>query len=309
MNKEELLSWLRAEHLIIENTVLQNWPDAVVPPKPPADPAVGYDFLDSFEGAGPLAVTENGKYQVHSGNVTDGQDLLNRLSIYTPGRHGKQAVRLTTRGKDFNHNSGVAERCDLALTIAQTGVVKGAKQWWAHSVLFPDNWQPLPNYDKYQGAFQSIFSFHWDGTTGQGNVNVNLSNVHRTSAVNDTPHFHINIYGGAVPGISGRHDGAILGGALPRKNIWYDFMWYIEWTSEPTGRVIVWTRVGDEPTYKLQFEHTGPTLFRKSATEDYGAYLKIGNYHAGNTGVESSVVHDRVVRGKTMASVALAQIG
>lgn len=312
--KAQVLAAVRTKFAEVERVIDLGWPAPVVPPvEPPVetpppptpgnDPAVGYDFMDSFE----TSFTEDGKYAVHSGNSVDGFDIVSRLSAYTPGRHGARAVRLTTMGKDFNHNSGSAERCDLSLNVAKTGAVRGAKQWWAHSCLLPDNWVAVPNYSQAEGAYQSLLAWHWDGSTGQGNVNVQIKNVHRTPTINDTPHLHIHVYGGVTPGVSGRKDAAILGGELPKKNIWYDFLWYIEWGSA-AGRVVCWCRRDPDTVYKKQFDHNGPTLFRRSDTADYGSYLKLGNYHAGNAGRESSVVHDRVARGPTMASVALFPI-
>jgi len=280
-------------------------PEPVPVPPVAQDPAKGYDWLDSWEND----KSEGGAYSVHSGrNGTPYLDTWDRVSFYSPGRHGSRAVRLTTLPGDMNHGSGDFERCDLKMGVERSGGQKGKKFWYANSVMFPENWVELPDFKTKPGAYQSVFSWHWDGSTGQGNVNVNVKNWGGISPTgqreNNRPHFHTNIYGGATPGVSGEMTKQIMGGHEPVRGQWYDFLWYIEWGSA-AGRVKIWCRWGDSTVYKRQIDHVGPTLFRKSDTEDYGAYIKVNNYHAGNTGKESSMIHDRIVRGPTMESVAL----
>lgn len=338
-SKDEVVAALKVKQAEAVQLVVDNWPEpapaptpAPVEPPPPVvtppvvvtppapepeptqpvpliDPAVGFDYRDSWE----TDKSEGGVYSVHSGrNGTNYYDTWDRVSFYEPGRHGKRAIRLTTLAGDVNHGGGNFERCDLKMEIARSGGQKGKKFWYANSAMFPENWKSLPNFSQVEGAYQSIFAWHWDGSTGQGNVNVLVKNWGSKNPtggglINDKPHFHVNVWGGVDPGRSGRHDEEVLNGELPVRNQWYDFLWYIEWGSN-AGKVKLWCRWGDSKVYKRQFVHDGPTLFRKTETEDYGAYIKVGNYHVGNTGQESSMIHDRVMRGPTMQSVALFPI-
>src|SRR5690606_26214060 len=57
------------------------------------------------------------------------------------GRDGSTAVRLHTEPGDTNvAGSGSNERNDLSLGTSRTDCSEGKEQWWAHSVLFPNDY-------------------------------------------------------------------------------------------------------------------------------------------------------------------------
>jgi hypothetical protein len=105
-------------------------------------------------------------------------------------------------------------------------------------------------------------------------------------------------YGGAQSG-DGRYE-AIVGPV--EKNVWYDFVYHVRWSSGPDGYFDAWVN----GVKKL--EHRGPTLYAGQ-----GVYLKLANYHVPicdpypaciGTHAASSVIHDRVIRGTTPLAVA-----
>src|SRR3954452_18948846 len=66
-----------------------------------------------------------------------------RVSVLSVG--GINGVKLTTQPGDTRvAGSDVAERNDLQLTHHLTGCFQGSDQWWAHSVMFPDDYNPPP---------------------------------------------------------------------------------------------------------------------------------------------------------------------
>ena len=75
------------------------------------------------------------------------------------------------------------------------------------------------------------------------------------------------------------------------KNVWYDFVYHVKWSSGSDG----YFYASVNGVQKLAY--TGPTLY-----VNQGCYLKLANYHTP-FGLGSSVIHDRVLRGSTLASV------
>jgi hypothetical protein len=197
-----------------------------------------------------------------------------------PRRHGAKAVRLYTEPGDTHvSGSGTWERNDLKLDQATTGCYEGAEQWWAHSTLFPSDWVP--------SAGGLIMDFHHTGDRGQANFNL-VANSRGLSIVG---------FGGAAIGRRSDDPGAYKARLGPiEKNVWYDFVYHVKWSSGSDGFMYAWVN----GVQKLA--HRGPTLY-----SGMGCYLKLANYHSGS-GSPSAVIHDRVVRGSSAAAVSLTPL-
>ena len=91
-------------------------------------------------------------------------------------------------------------------------------------------------------------------------------------------------YGGAVPYPTWRAPdySAPIGPVV--KNVWYDFVYHVKWSSGSDGYFYAWVNGVKKLSY------TGPTLYTGQ-----GCYLKLANYHTP-TGFASSVIHGRVTR-------------
>src|SRR5881227_2594610 len=86
---------------------------------------------------------------------------------------GRPGVRLRTLPGDREiAGSGAAERADLALSPEATGCVEGREQWWAHSLLFPSDYE-LPVVTAADSwAWGLVFPGHQPGPLGQANFQV-----------------------------------------------------------------------------------------------------------------------------------------
>ena len=201
-----------------------------------------------------------------------------RAVVAGTGREGGRAVRLRTLPGDTHvFGSDRAERSDLALSEEVTECSQGREAWWAHSVLFPDDYvAPLAR------GWGVVFDFHHTGRDGQANFHVDAA----------PEGLRLRGYGGPV--VNGGLYEVELGPV--RRNVWYDFVYHVRWSSGPDGYFIAWVN----GVKKL--EHRGPTLYA-----GMGCYLKLANYHSGS-GRPSSVLHDRVIRGATPESVALTPL-
>jgi polysaccharide lyase-like protein len=232
--------------------------------------------------------------------------LPGRASIVGIGRDGGTGVRLHTEpGDNFVAGSELMERNDLYLSPEATGcpaggACEGREQWWAHSVLFPDDFA-MPTWHMYV-----VLDFHFTNPGG-GQAN-----------------FHMNFYPQAdttlpgnliLRGFGGAQDMAnpyaVIAVAPPvAKNIWYDFVYHVRWSSGSDGFFDAWLRKGSEPVYKRVLAHKGPTLY-----VNQGIYLKLANYHVpicegvNCVGPASSVIHDRVARGTTWQDVVVPGVG
>jgi hypothetical protein len=98
--------------------------------------------------------------------------------------------------------------------------------------------------------------------------------------------------------------GAVAVAGPVAKNVWYDFVYHVRWSSEPDGFFDAWVN----GVQKLH--HVGPTLY-----SGQGVYLKLANYHTPvcepypaciGSHSPSSVIHDRVVRGTTWQDVLVS---
>jgi Polysaccharide lyase/Domain of unknown function (DUF4124) len=193
-----------------------------------------------------------------------------RASIARIGSDGRTGLRLRTEPGDNNvFGSGANERVDVYLSQADTGCHEGREQWWAHSILFPDDFVPSGGW----GAV--VFDFH-NTSPGPGQANleidVGLSGMSFSG------------YGGAVPYPTWRPPdySAPIGPVV--KNVWYDFIYHVKWSSNSDGFFYAWVNGIQKLAY------TGPTLY-----SGQDCYLKLANYHTP-TGLASSVIHGRVTR-------------
>jgi hypothetical protein len=167
--------------------------------------------------------------------------------------------------------------CDLQLSQELTDGYDGREAWWAHSIKFP--------YDFVPGnAWYVAADFHNTSNDGVGQAN-----------------FHVDAcrWDGGILGLRGYGEGTDW--SVPNyeskvekivKNKWYDFVYHVLWSSD-NGFFHSWVNG------KRYLSYQGPTLYAGQ-----GVYWKLANYHETN-GQPSSVIHDRIVRGKTWQSVAL----
>jgi hypothetical protein len=209
-----------------------------------------------------------------------------RATIVNFGRDGGTALRLHTEpGDNYVAGSETMERTDLWLTQADTGCYEGREQVWELSVLFPDDFV-FPKWHRY-----ALAGFHHSGPTGQGNFTLGFER----GATDSSPGIlGFQLYGGATVN-SGQVKAQLWPANEIQRNVWYDFVYHIRWSSGSDGFFDAWVN----GVKKLS--HRGPTLYKGQ-----GCYLKLANYHAplcdpypaciGVTNRPSSVIYDRVIR-------------
>jgi len=222
-----------------------------------------------------------------------GMDLVppgpGRASIVGVGRDGLTGVRLHTEpGDDEVAGSGDAERNDLMLTQELTDGYEGREQWWAHSILFPDDYVDPPMSTGSEWHWGGVFGFH-NTASGPGQGNFTLDAMPANAITPDRPTgLRFRGYGGANNG-----DGEFIAPVGPVvRNTWFDFVYHVRWSSGADGFFSAWVN----GVKKLS--HQGPTLYAGQ-----GVYLKPANYHSA-FGQPSSVIHDRVIRGSSPADVS-----
>jgi chitodextrinase len=233
-----------------------------------------------------------------------------RTTIVPVGREGGSGLRLHTDVGDSEvSNSGVLERNDVAQSATTGGggpgtdATEGKEQWWAHSMLFPDDFA-FPPY----GGWVAVAGFHHtdlpppDPQGGQGNVSI-FAGTDSVGTCDATVgnHLYLRGHGGLNPVQSACGDangytyGADLGTVV--NNLWYDIVYHVKWSSGSDGYMQVW--VNGELKLNLQ---NIPTLYARRT-----AFLKLENYHNAY-GSAVSVNHDRVMRGTTWDAVALSEL-
>jgi hypothetical protein len=227
-----------------------------------------------------------------------------RASLTTLSRDGGTALRLHTEPGDTDVvGSGAMERDDVYLARPGTAdpevYGEGVEQWWAHSILFPDDFV-VPTRQGYV-----LFDFHnTGGGAGQANFHVALEpSDDITTPVTQPGWLQFIGYGGVNGPSADARYGAVIGQV--QKNSWYDFVYHVRWSSGPDGFFYAWVNG------KLVLAHQGPTLYAGQ-----GVYLKLADYHQpvcdwypGCVGDQaSSVIHDRIVRGTTAQAVAIGAL-
>jgi len=209
------------------------------------------------------------------------------------GRDGSSSVRLHTEPGDANVDGSVDnERNDLLLSQVQTDCFEGREQWWAHSVLFPDDYVDPPPSTASTWNWATVFDFH-NTTPGPGQVNFQLNAWPATAISPDRPTglaFQVAYGDFANPTLKRFPIGPLV------RNVWYDFVYHVKWSSSSDGFITAWVNGA------RKMEYSGPTLYAGQ-----GCYLKLANYHTP-FGKASSVIHDRVVRGTGPSAVSLTPL-
>jgi len=277
--------WLsQGQHVIKVVSNLQSFDfDLMVIFAAPAGPtqtlqSSGADFVCTFNS-------------VKDCNFIEQAKVSGRASLTSIARDGGTALRLHTEPGDNNVvGSGAMERDDVYLAKPGTAdpelYGEGVEQWWAHSILFPDDFV-VPTTQAY-----TIFDFHNIGS-GHGQANFNLAFQVQADVTQPALLSFIG-YGGADVRYS-----ATIGQI--QKNVWYDFVYHVRWSSNSDGLFDAWVNG------KKVLTRRGPTLYSGQSV-----YLKLANYHmtvcnwyAGCIGDQAtSVIHDRIVRGTSAQAVS-----
>src|SRR6266446_2380707 len=206
-----------------------------------------------------------------------------RGTIVSPGRDGSTAAELTTQPGDSNlFGSGTAERADVDLGTSATYCNQGQDEWWAHSLMFPQSYVVPPSGSVWNWGV--VFDFHHTGPTGQPNFQIASLPTGLEFWVSGGPTV---VNGPTDPGFHRAAIGPVT------KNVWYDFMYHVKWSSGSDGFFQAWVNG------KQLMNYSGATLYVGQS-----CYLKLANYHTP-LGVPISVIHSRVVMGKTQADVQL----
>ena len=215
--------------------------------------------------------------------------VAGRASLTSVARDGLTGLRLHTEPGDNNvAGSGDMERDDVWLSQQATDGYEGREQWWAHSILFPSDFA-VPTWQNYV-----LLDFH-NTTAGAWQANFHVLFQRQTDTTK--PGLLTFLGYGGVNSADGRYSATI--GEI-QKNVWYDFVYHVKWSSGPDGLFEAWVNG------KKMLSHTGPNMYAGQ-----GVYLKLANYHVpvcdpypGCTGPASSVIHDRVIRGTTPQAVS-----
>ena len=202
---------------------------------------------------------------------------------------GMNGVRLHTRPGDSHvHGSRDAERSDLALSQRASDCYEGREHWWAHSVLFPDDYVAPPESTATDWYFGVVADFH-NTAPGAGQANFQVNAMPATAMSPDRPTglgFQIAYGDQQRPSLYHAPIGPVV------KNAWYHFVYHVRWSSAADGYFDAWVNGVQKMAYR------GPTLY-----PGQGCYFKLANYHSA-FGKPTSVIHARVVRGATPGAVS-----
>src|SRR5881227_3585363 len=206
-----------------------------------------------------------------------------RATVVSPGRDGSTAAELTTQPGDSNlFGSGTAERADVDLGISAAFCNQGQDEWWAHSLMFPQNYVIPPAGSVWNWGV--VFDFHHTGPTGQPNFQIASLPTGLELWVSGGPTV---VNGPTDPGFYRVAIGPVT------RNVWYDFMYHVKWSSGSDGVFQAWLNGQQVMNY------SGANLYVGES-----CYLKLANYHSP-LGVPVSVIHSRVVLGHTQADVQI----
>ena len=197
---------------------------------------------------------------------------------------GVTAVRLHTEPGDNNvAGSGSNERNDLTTSQATSDGYEGKEHWWAHSILFPDDYVDPPESSSSSWNFGIVADFH-NTTNGAGQANFQVNAMPATAIASDRPtglSFKIAYGDQTSPTEAIYPIGPVV------RNQWYNFVYHVKWTSGTDGFFDAWVNGVQMMAYR------GPTLYAGQ-----GVYFKLANYHTPH-GQPSSVIHARVIRSAT----------
>ena len=265
---------------------------AALPPPPPpvaaffcsfASSATDCGFLEQAKVSGRASVVGAAQVSSVAGLAHVGAAL---------GRDGPTAVRLHTEPGDSSvAGSGANERDDLTLSQSETDCFEGREQWWAHSILFPDDYVDPPQSTSSSWNWAVVFDFH-NADPGAGQANFQINAWPATALPGNPTGLAFQIAHGdqAQPTVNNFPIGPIA------RNTWYDFVYHVKWSSGSDGFFTAWVNGAKKMDY------IGPTLYAGQ-----GCYLKLANYHTP-FGAPSSVIHDRVLEGSSAAAVALTPL-
>jgi hypothetical protein len=202
---------------------------------------------------------------------------------------GVKSVRLHTEPGDNNvAGSGDNERNDLTTSQATSDGYEGREHWWAHSILFPNDYVDPPESTGLTWNWGAVGGFH-NTTNGGGQGNLTLMAMPATAIDSGRPtglSFQI-AYGVQSSPTTVRYP---IGPVV--RNQWYNFVYHVKWTSGSDGYFDAWVNGVQMMAYR------GPTLY-----PGQGVYLKLANYHTP-FGQPSSVIHARVVRSNTPLDIS-----
>jgi len=224
-----------------------------------------------------------------------------RATVVEQGRAGWKGVRLETQPGDSHiAGSGANERTDLLLPQSISDGYEGREHWWAHSVLFPEDYVNPPTSIPGAWHWGAVFGWHHTGSTGQGNFSL-FAFPDRAISPDRPTGLVFRICGGET----------VIRDALRchltpigkvAKNVWYDFVYQVKWSSSEDGYINAWLRLGDEKIARRVVSYRGPTLYT-----GMGAYLKAANYHSPH-GQSSAIIHSRILRGTSHEAVSLVPL-
>lgn len=206
---------------------------------------------------------------------------------------GMNGVRLHTRPGDSHvRGSRAAERADLALSQRASDCYEGKEHWWAHSVLFPDDYVAPPESTATTWSFGAVANFH-NSAPGAGQANFQVLAMPATAIAADRPtglNFQVNHGNQSNPTQATYRIGPVV------RNQWYHFVYHVKWSSGEDGFFDAWVNGMRKMAYR------GPTLY-----PGQGCYLKLANYHSA-FGKPTSVIHARVIRADSPRAVAAGSL-
>jgi hypothetical protein len=213
--------------------------------------------------------------------------VAGRASIVTVA--GVSAVRLHTEPGDDNvAGSGSNERNDLTTSQATSDGYEGREHWWAHSILFPNDYVDPPESTSTSWNFGIVADFH-NTTNGAGQANFQVNAMPATAIASDRPtglSFKVSYGNQDSPTEAIYPIGPVV------RNQWYNFVYHVKWSSGADGFFDAWVNGVQKMSYR------GPTLY-----PGQGVYWKLANYHTP-FGQPSSVIHARVIRSVAPLSVS-----
>src|SRR5258708_2809876 len=107
--------------------------------------------------------------------------------INAVAREGPRARRVHTEPGDSNvTGSGSAERDDLVLAPWASYCNGGQEEWWAHSILFPDDYVDPPQSTGSSWNWGVVFDFH-NTSPGAGHANFQINAMPLSAIASDRP--------------------------------------------------------------------------------------------------------------------------
>jgi hypothetical protein len=196
--------------------------------------------------------------------------------ITAPVRGGRFAVRFHVEPGDVVFTEG-SDRCELYTLRPETLGTEGREQWWAWSTFFPSDFHPTP-----RSNWNVVQQFHSTKPFG-ANTMVTVNTIGRR------PMLQFSVFGGdpSKPHKLRQNVAPLV------RNRWYDFVFHVRWSSDPT-RAFVQLWINGKLVFPL----------RRLATLYPGktAYFKLGNYRLTSSAA-SSVIHDEARLARTRAAL------